>query len=563
MHEVSKCLLCKVINIEFNVYYIFSSLIGSDSNLISIDSLEEARFVSNSLKSRLSPLSDLVREVDRIWFVNAHTALYRDGQPAFASGTPLSRIASALPFRDYVPPPEPAAPATCTESNSNDRADECIALYINDSGIHSLVLIDCNKRLSPGIICKRPKKDSTTQTKKFSSHTAGNEAQTSVPRWPNSSIYVHTLTSSNVTIEYRAIFMTDCPSRSWYCARHRCAASGGQLAALDNPRELREVFDCLKDVLKEYANRTTQSESINSSVLYLHVHRHLYSPDNEEQVSADGEINDDEQAGKAGKYFWSTGSAFTEQSLSSCDNVAEQENVINAENECKYIRTQCGGLRLVWDQKCEDFLANFLPVQCNASPPQPLNAISLCSRVMPQETSASTHLSHLSLVGNDSVGWSFMREASERRANLSAIGFAFVAFVLALMFVYTVMSFAFAFFLRENRDRDQARGGHGRRGHGYEGFAPHGNARELHVNGSGNRGPEREPEYMQLASYRTGDNESTSGSHASPQLGIQGASSSQQIPQPNTDTPSNTTPNDISHSAADQLSETVAVEGTG
>ena len=125
-----------------------------------------------------------------------------------------------------------------------------------------------------------------------------------------------------------------------------------------------------------------------------------------------------------------------------------------------------------------------------------------------------------------------------------------------------------AFFLRENRDRDQdrARDGHGRRGHGYEGLALHGKARELHANGSGHHGPERAPEYMQLASYRTGDYDNISGNRVTPQFGIRGirgVSSSHQIPQPNTDTPSNTTLNDLWHSAADQLSETVAVEGTG
>ena len=116
--------MCKAI--YMHIYYTFNYLIGSDSNLISIDSLKETRFVSNSLQSRGS---DFVREVDHIWFVNAYTEFYRDGKPAFASGEFVSGIASALPLWPYEPHFEPAPPATCTASNLNDRADECISLH--------------------------------------------------------------------------------------------------------------------------------------------------------------------------------------------------------------------------------------------------------------------------------------------------------------------------------------------------------------------------------------------------------------------------------------------------
>ena len=259
--------------------------------------------------------SELIREADRVWYVNAHTELYRDGEPSFASGTPVSRIASVLQLSHYVPPPEPYVPsAECKESNP----DECIALYMYNSSNHSLVLIDCSKTVSTGIICKRPYEERTTRTTKSPVQTTANEAPILVPRWPNSGLYVHTLTS-NATIEYRAILVTGCPrdNSSWYCARHRCAASGGHLAALEKAHELQEVFERLKDVLKKFANRPTQTDPI---ILYLDVHRHLYSPNNEEQVPAEGEINYDEQTGMTEKYFWSTGSVFAEQSLSSCDH---------------------------------------------------------------------------------------------------------------------------------------------------------------------------------------------------------------------------------------------------
>lgn len=420
--------------------------------------------MSKSLQNRGLHLTS---EAERLWFVNAHTELYgASDEASFASGTPVSQVAGRFPLWQYERLLGSAMPpASCRyESHTARNAHECFALYINTSSNHSLARIDCSEQLSSRIICTRPKRSSATHTKVESGKSLASDAAgtnttrksyETPPRWPITSLSVHNLSSPNATVEYRVLLdlvdVDKCPTPSWYCARRRCAASGGELAALEDARDFREVMDHVKELLSAKValnGSSNRAPLVNASVLYLDVHRLLYSTAiADEQASvAEAAENDEQRAEneKAGTWFWRAGAAFTMKPLlSKCDRDNEKTSAsAGPKSRCSEEDTQrlCGAVRLTRNAHCEELLVKFESVQCNSAPPQALGAIALCSRVLtPHPTSRiASYLLHPSL---------------ERR-DLSAAGFAFLAVVLALMLVYTFVAFAFAFFLRGNRDRE-------------------------------------------------------------------------------------------------------------
>ena len=386
--------------------------------------------MSESLHSRRL---QLMTTPERFWFVNAHTELYSPREAAFASGTPVSMFADKLPFWHYVDSTK-ESPNSWWGGGSRAPVAECIALYMNESHTHSLALVDCAENLSPRIICKRPKKvwpfNATKPVKNESTDKIQSTRMSNLLLWHNASLPVHTLHSQNDLMEYRLLLnLHECPKHSsWYCARHRCAASGGQLAALENVNDFQEVLENLIHKLK-----TTRAPQLNSTTLfvYLDVHRELYS-DYTATTSAENDEPKNVWRWRGGHPFVPTNglSIFTS---SHEDNGDESALLDDASNEL------CGALRIEWNTSSKNHSIKFYSMQCSSDPPSPVTASALCSRVIPNEPPLAPILNFFQGRSNSAEGSSSTHSGTELRTSTST-STATTAIAMALTFAVAVLS---------------------------------------------------------------------------------------------------------------------------
>ena len=329
------------------------------------------------------------------------------------SGIPITTFADRLPFWHYVGD---------TNSGSRTPVDECFALYMNNSRNHSLALIDCIDILTSRIICKRPMKNWS-----FRENNSLNNKSKSVIHSTSMNdlirLPVHTLHSQNTSVEYRLLLdLHECPKHSsWYCARHRCAASGGQLAALQNANDFQEVLGNLIHKLK-----ATRAPQLNSTTLlvYLDVHRELYS----DYAAATSAENDEPKS----VWRWRGGHPLVPTNglsiitSSHKDNGDESTSLDDASNEL------CGALRIEWNTSSENHSITFYPMQCSSDPPSPLTASAFCSRVIPHQPLTN----HLQGRSNSPKGSSSTHSGTELETDPStatmAIALTLVVVLLAL-----------------------------------------------------------------------------------------------------------------------------------
>ena len=410
--------------------YLIVSISGNGSELLSLDSLEEVKFVSESLHSlRLQPMN----KAERIWFVNAHTELYSPREAAFASGTPVSMCADKLPFLHYVDSSK-ESPNSGSGGGSRWPVAECIALYMKDSHSHSLSIIDCNEKLSPQIICKRPKKiwpfNGTKPVKNESTDKTQSTRMSNLLIWHNASLHVHTIHFQNDLMEYRLLLdLHECPKHSsWYCARHRCAASGGQLAALQNANDFQEVLGNLIHKLK-----ATRAPPLNSTTLlvYLDVHRELYS-----DYTAATSAEEDEPKSV---WRWRGGHPFVPTNGLSIITSIHKGNGDDSTSLDDVSNELCGALRIEWNTSSENHSITFFPMQCSSDPPSPLTASALCSRVIPNEPPLAPLLNYFQSSSNSAEGSSSTHSGTELRTSTST-STAATAIALSLTFAVVVLA---------------------------------------------------------------------------------------------------------------------------